>query len=365
MRSRGRETGAALLLLLVVVAVCPAFGVDYRAVSPGYDYVFPRDHFNHREFRTEWWYYTGNVLTEDGRRFGFELTFFRQALARTGDTSTWHLEDLYLAHLALSDIENGEFFYSERINRQGPGLAGASLEQRRIWNGNWQVSWEGEVQNLRAVDERFTLRLALEPEKPPVVHGEGGMSRKAPGESHASHYISFTRLAASGELVLDGRSYELEGSAWMDHEFFSNLLAADQVGWDWMAIQLENGADVMLAQLRGSDGLTSFALGTVVSPDGRSRHLGGDDFTLEPVPGKRWEEYPIEWIVRIRSLDLELRVTTPLPGQELATSTGVASYWEGAVDYTGTLAGEPVRGVGYLEMTGYEEPVVLEQDNAP
>ena len=149
---------------------------------PGYRYQFPRDHFSHRGFQTEWWYYTGNLQTQDGRPFGFELTFFRKGVARPAKiTSPWDVDDLYLAHLALTDIHGRRFFNTERLNRAGPGLAGASLDERRIWNGNWQVRWTGDRQSLQAVAEEFSFTLDLDPRKPPVIHGRDGISQKAEG----------------------------------------------------------------------------------------------------------------------------------------------------------------------------------------
>src|SRR5271165_4302417 len=167
----------------------------YRTALPGYRYEFPRDNFSHPDFQTEWWYYTGNLKSADGRRFGFELTFFRQAVNRdTSKIAAWDVRDLFLAHLALSDLDGAHFYHNERINRAGPGIAGVDEASDRIWNGNWQVQWDGPDQDLRAVEERFSLRFAMHPEKLPVIHGENGVSSKAAGEGHASHYISFTRL---------------------------------------------------------------------------------------------------------------------------------------------------------------------------
>ncbi|MCP5116364.1 MAG: carotenoid 1,2-hydratase, partial [bacterium] len=328
---------------------------EFEIARPGYRYEFPRDHFNHPRFQTEWWYYTGNLHTTEGRRFGFELTFFRQAVARDGeDGGVWALDDIYLAHLALSDIAGGEFHHAERINRAGPGLAGVSAGENRIWNGNWSVEWDGDRQELEAIAEQFTLRLSLVSQKPPVIHGTDGISRKAAGEGRASHYISLTRLLTSGSLTLNGESFEVSGASWMDHEFFTNQLTNQQVGWDWMSIQLDNGAELMLAQLRRADGTRDpFSSGTYVDPQGRTTHLTAEDFTMKP--GSTWKNYPVEWNVSVPSLNLELHATTPLDNQELMSkSRFTPTYWEGAMDFRGTH-----RGVGYLEMTGYgEEPAL-------
>src|SRR5690242_12040843 len=179
---------AAVLFLLQPIAA------QYQNALPGYRFEFPRDYFNHPEFQTEWWYYTGNLRSADGHRFGFELTFFRQAVSRNpARTSAWDVQDIYVAHLALSDLDGKKFYHAERTNRSGPGIAAADESLGRIWNGNWQIQWRGSDQELSAVDERFQLHLKLHPVKPPVIHGENGVSQKAEGPGHASHYISLTR----------------------------------------------------------------------------------------------------------------------------------------------------------------------------
>src|SRR2546430_1236763 len=205
MRSKFACIGVALLLLQPLAA-------QYRTALPGYRHEFPRDHFNHPDYQTEWWYYTGNLKSPDSHRFGFELTFFRQGVSRDpARTAAWELRDLYLAHLALSDLDGGKFYHSERTNRSGPGIAAVNESLGRIWNGNWQIQWHGEDQELRAIDERFQLHLTLHPEKPPVIHGENGISQKAEGPGRASHYISFTRLATSGAIELGNKRFEVRG----------------------------------------------------------------------------------------------------------------------------------------------------------
>jgi predicted secreted hydrolase len=343
---------------------------QYQMALPGYRYEFPKDHFNHPEFQTEWWYYTGNLKAADGHRYGFELTFFRQGVNRAGETrSAWAVQDLYFAHLALSDLDRGEFYHTERFNRAGPGLAGASLEQMRVWNGNWQVRWEGNRQLLGATEDRFALQLAMEPAKPPVVHGENGVSQKAAGEGHASHYISFTRLLSSGTIELNGKTFDVTGTAWTDHEFFTNALGANEAGWDWLSLQLDDQSEVMLYRLRHEDGSADpYSSGTYVDRDGKATHLKAGDFQLAPqgeVWRSRWSgaTYPVAWNVAIPTLGLELSVRTSLTRQEI---TGKAkrspSYWEGAVAVSGRRSGRAMAGVGYLEMTGYDRPLPLNGD---
>jgi predicted secreted hydrolase len=344
---------SSVALLLAVLAAA-----DYRVALPGYRYEFPRDHFAHPDYRTEWWYWTGNLRSGEGRRFGFELTFFRHAVTRNNTGSNvWDVRDVWLAHLALSDIDGGRFLHEERTSRAGPGLAGADLQQARVWNGNWQVAWTLEplahggaaAQHLQAVAARFRMALDLRPRKPPVIHGVNGVSQKAAGEGRASHYISFTRLAARGEIEIDGRRFAVEGLAWMDHEFFTHQLAPGQVGWDWLSLQFTDGAELMLFRLRREDGAPDpYSAGTFVDARGRAIHLDARQFSLTP-GGRTWNRYPIEWTLRAPALGIDVTVTTHLAAQEL---TGRTRYWEGAVEASGSHA-----GVGYLEMTGYAAPV--------
>ena len=357
---------AALLLMLAAASWAAE---PYRQALPGYRYEFPRDHFNHPDFRTEWWYYTGNLRTPEGRRFGFELTFFRHGIDRTpGRGGVWDVRDAWLAHFALSDLDGGRFVHAERLNRQGPGLAGADLAQARVWNGNWQVRWTldraapGGVasKRLEAVAESFRVNLALRPLKPPVIHGTDGISRKAAGPGRASHYVSFTRMAAAGELEIGGRRFAVEGLAWMDHEFFTHQLEPEQSGWDWFSLQFDDGSELMLFRLRRKDGTPDpNSAGTYVDARGRARHLRSGDFSLSP--GRTWTSpetggvYPVAWTVRAPALGIEAALSTRLPNQELrGKAAGSPAYWEGAMEIGGSR-----RGVGYLEMTGYAGAVRL------
>lgn len=345
---------------------------DWQVALPGYRYQFPRDHFSHPEYQTEWWYYTGNLRAADGHRFGFELTFFRVGMnaprqPSAGD-ATWWPDQIYLAHLALSDIDGGEFYHTERVNRAGPGLAGIDFAQQRYWNGNWQVRWQSVdtgQQELQAVCQRFKVTLELTPEKPFVIHGKNGVSQKAAERGKASHYISFTRLRATGQLHLKGRVFSLEGLAWMDHEFFTEQLDSSEAGWDWFAIQLENREELMLYRLRKKSGEADpYSSGTYVDAGGKSHFLTSSEIALSP--REVWRspssgaKYPIAWTIRVPSLDLDLREETALNDQELlSTNSYSPSYWEGAVTYSGHIHAEPVSGVGYLEMTGYQRPLQL------
>jgi predicted secreted hydrolase len=375
-----RSSGIARIALTLLLALQLPFAVaasaqadsQYAVALPGYRYEFPRDHFAHPEYQTEWWYYTGNVASSDGHRFGFELTFFRQSTNLEAKKGAWDVRDLYLAHLALSDLGGGHFYHAERTNRAGPGIAGVSASDARIWNGNWQIQWDGDQQALQAIDPRFDLHLNLKSEKPPVIQGENGVSQKAAGAGHASHYISLTRLATAGTITLGGKSIQVSGLAWMDHEFFTHQLERDQIGWDWFSVQLSDNTELMLFRIRRRDGsVDPFSAATFVDASGKSTHLRAADISLQP-DGATWTSpvtkatYPIQWKIAVPKLGLDLGVKTTLPSQELVGGPGngtlTPSYWEGSVTYDGTREGAKIQGVGYLEMTGYDRPFDLGSD---
>jgi predicted secreted hydrolase len=376
-----KSSGIARFALALLVAMQPGFNFARQATSesrysvalPGYRYEFPRDHFDHPEYQTEWWYYTGNVKSADGRRFGFELTFFREGVNRDATkTDAWDVRDLYLAHLALSDLDGGHFYHAERTNRAGPGIAGVNGSDGRIWNGNWQIQWNEDTQTLRAVDSRFELQLSLRSEKLPVIQGENGVSQKAAGAGHASHYISLSHLVTSGTIALNGKSFQVTGLAWMDHEFFTHQLEREQIGWDWFSVQLADNTELMLFRIRRKDGsVDPFSAATFVDARGQSTHLRSADFTLQPA-GATWTSpatkatYPVQWKIAVPKLELELDVNTALASQELtggsSNGTLTPSYWEGAVTYDGARNGAKIRGVGYLEMTGYDRPFEMGSD---
>jgi len=343
-----KRSGIVILLALFSVAA------TYRQAVPGYHYEFPRDHFNHPEFKTEWWYYTGNLRAADGRRYGFELVFFRKAQpSRVADNpadnhSAWRIDDLYLAHLALTDIDGRKFHYSERLNRAGPGIAGVSFEDGRIWNGNWQSQWDKStgVQTISAIEEGIRFKLRLAPRTAPVIHGENGVIQNSEGAGGTACYISFPLMTVDGSL--NGAS--VTGSAWMDHEWFSNPLDDATQGWDWFSAQFENHTELMLFNLRGTEGYSS---GTYIDAAGRAVHLKRSDFAAQSLDywtsPKTGARYPIRWRVSVPSLKLAVECAAAIPDQELVSKAKYGpTYWEGAVSYSGSVS-----GVGYLELTGY------------
>lgn len=351
-------------ILLLALGLQAANNQPFREALPGYHYEFPRDHFNHPDFKTEWWYYTGNLRASNGHRFGFELTFFRQGLNRSAKPNVadvWNLNDAWLAHLALSDIDGKQFLHAERLNRSGAGLAGADVNQSRVWNGNWQARWTGvDSQRLQAVTEHFSFDLSTKSMKLPVIHGLNGVSQKAEGAGKASHYISLTRLLTKGTITLDGRPFAVEGTAWMDHEFFTHQLETTHAGWDWLSLQLDDNSELMLFRLRRKDGsVDPYSAATYIDAKGNARHLSVNDFRLTP-GSSTWTSpqtggrYPLDWSIAIASMGLDVQVSTPLQQQEITNkSKHSPDYWEGAIDIQGTKSNRAVHGVGYLEMTGY------------
>ena len=379
--ARRRWRAARLLVLAAALGaplgVAPGADVDAADAGPepgsgrvvsGYAFEFPRDHFAHPAFDSEWWYYTGNLEAASGRHFGFELTFFRKTRAVDRvEPSAWDLDQFWLAHFTITDTREERFIVDERANRSGPGIAGSDVEKRRIWNGNWSVEWRpGDearpTQVLTAMNRTASLRLTLSPRKPAVVHGHGGVSRKAAADPRAaSHYLSFTRLAATGTLTIEGEAFAVTGLAWMDHEFFADYPIEGKVGWDWMSIQLDDGVDLMLFGIRDANGgYGADTTGTFVDAGGAPRHLEFGEVILRP--GRRWRsgsteaEYPVEWGVEIPGIGLRLDVRPRIDAQEVFAEGGILpAYWEGAVVVSGEREGKPTGGIGYLEMTGYAE----------
>lgn len=327
-----------------------------RAVTPR-EFRFPADHGPHPEFRTEWWYYTGNLSTREGRRFGFQLTFFRSALAPAMPPrrSAWATRQAYLAHFTVTDAEGETFHSFERWSRGAVGLAGSQGEPFRVWVEDWKAEAAGQAMRLVAWEDSVGLELTLQPGKPPVLQGDRGLSQKSTEVGNASYYYSLTRMPAAGTIRIRGERFEVTGLAWMDREWSTSGLGEGQIGWDWFALQLDDGYDLMLYRLRRQDGSADpSSSGTLIGRRGESRRLKLGAFELEPLD--TWESprsgarYPSRWRVRIPSEDLELTLTPLLRDQELEVSI---RYWEGAVEAAGTRRGRPVRGRGYVEMTGY------------
>jgi predicted secreted hydrolase len=346
----------------VVVLACSAavsLAQDWRQASPDYRLAVPRDHVSHPAFKLEWWYYTGNVDTDGGRRFGYQVTFFRVGVnAAPKNPSTFAVRDLYVTHVAVTDVAEGRHLFAERVNRAGVGTAGASQIDYHVWNENWEARLEYGRHRLQARDPRFAIDLLLSEDRLAVLHGLRGYSRKGASPGNASEYYSLTRMPTEGAITVGSERYKVGGLSWMDHEFGTTFLEKSQQGWDWFSIQLEDGTDLMVFQLRGTDGSIDVqSSGTVVPASGPPHHLDHGDFSL--APGRRWTSaasgaaYPVEWKVRLPQQALDLSVVPVLDAQELIGSRTGVTYWEGAVDVKGSSGGRPLAGRGYLEMTGY------------
>jgi predicted secreted hydrolase len=352
------KTGISILLIgLTAIMANP----QWRQASRDYELSFPKDFASHPEYRIEWWYYTGNLRSADGNHWGYQLTFFRIGIDfKPENPSKWAVRDLFMAHLAVTDIDGQNYRFAERLNRAGPGWAGADTELYRVWNEDWEATLDAQGRHrLRARDKRMGLDLTLESLKLPVLHGDRGHSQKGSQEGNASHYYSLTRMSTQGEIQIEGETIPVEGLSWMDHEFGTSFLEEQQVGWDWFSIQLDDGSELMLFQLRREDGsIDPRSSGTLVDVQVGKRSIGASQFEL--TPGQRWRsadsgaEYPTEWTIQIPDQRIVLNVKAALANQELRTerSTGV-TYWEGAVEISGVKGGKAVRGLGYLEMTGY------------
>jgi predicted secreted hydrolase len=335
----------------------------FEQALPGYHFSFPRDHSSHETYKTEWWYYTGHLVTASKKHYGFELTFFRigQDQPDSKQNSAWRAQNIYSTHFAISDENAKQFHFYEKLNREGLNMASASENALYVENEGWLAEQIGEKMYIQADTQHFGIHLLLDPSKPLVVHGLDGVSQKASCKGCASHYYSMTRLKTEGFLIIDGKPITVSGLTWMDHEFGSNQLTEEQVGWDWFSIQLENNTEIMLYIMRNASGTQDLnSSGTIIYPDGKSEHLDLSQFKIEILD--RWKSplnggnYPMGWRVSIPKLNANLLVKPTFQGQELVTkrSTGV-SYWEGSCLITGKLGSRPIKGQSYVEMTGYAE----------
>lgn len=350
---------------MAAVVVKPA--VDDWALSlPGWEYKFPRDHRNHDAFKTEWWYFTGNLRSDTGREFGYQLTFFRQGVRppsdRTPATSRFVVDHVPFVHFAITDVTNKRFYYDQVITRGAFGEAGFGDSDRVVWIGDSSLELlPGSGFRLVGEVDGKSLELDLTPKKSPVFHGADGVSQKAAGVGRASHYYSFTRLEANGVIRIGDEQFSVSGTSWYDHEWATNQLTENQVGWDWFSLQFNDGSELMIFQIRTKDGgRDAYSGGTFIRPDGTTVAVRNDDFEL--IAGKTWKSrktgaaYPVEWELRIPSLDMELAIAARTADQELVLAP--ISYWEGSISARGSTGGAAVEGIGYLEMTGYAGTIV-------
>lgn len=331
-----------------------------RATAPR-QFVFPQDHGPHQQFAAEWWYYTGNLATAGGRHFGFQLTFFRvgmspQPPARASD---WAASNIYMAHFALSDVAGKQFYAFDRFSRDAAGLAGAQGDPFRVWLEGWSAEGAERAlpMHLRAGQGDAAIDLTLGAGKPPVLQGDRGLSQKSATPGNASYYYSLTRMPTHGTVRVGAASFEVTGLSWMDREWSTSSLGPDLAGWDWFALQLDDGRELMYYQLRDLSGApTPFSSGALIAADGSVSPIARDDMTLTVL--NSWASphsggsYPAGWHVQIPSQSVDLTVTPYLADQELQLAT---VYWEGAVQISGSSSGRPASGNGYVELTGYAE----------
>ncbi|MFL5346741.1 MAG: lipocalin-like domain-containing protein [Hyalangium sp.] len=330
-----------------------------RALGPR-EFHFPEDHGPHPEFRTEWWYWTGNLETADGRAFGYQLTLFRSALAPQDAVraSEWGSRQVYMGHFTVSDISAGRFHAFERFSRAAVGLAGARAQPFQVWLEDWKAQGgESGVFPIRlsAESNGVALSLSLEEGKPPVLQGDHGLSQKTAAAGNASYYYSLTRMPSRGTVTVDGHTHEVTGSSWMDREWSTSSLGEGEVGWDWFALQLSDGSEFMHYNLRRRDGSSDpLSAGSDIPPQGEKVRLSRDEVRIEVLD--TWKSphsgatYPARWRISVPSRQLVLDITPAQADQELPVSV---HYWEGAVRIQGTRAGQPLTGRGYVELTGY------------
>ena len=345
--------------LLLVAAGIDA--VDYAPVLPKAALAFPRDHGAHLAFRTEWWYVTGWLRDRDGREFGMQVTFFRNrpGVAEAG-SSAFAPRQLVFAHAALADARRGALLHDQRAARAGLGLAGTAEDSTRAWIDDWSLAQDGDAYVARIVARDFAFDLRFSPTQPIMLQGDAGFSRKGPGAGEASYYYSRPQLTVTGTLSVGQTTKAVSGTAWLDHEWSSEMLAANAVGWDWTGINRAGGGALMAFAIRGRDGVPVWAGGAARDADGRTRVLAPADVRF--VARRRWRsprtgvEYPVEMALSAGGDDF---VLAPLfDDQELDSraSTGTL-YWEGAVR---ALASSVEVGRGYLELTGYGAPIRLQ-----
>jgi len=356
---KARSAFAAVILL-----ACPASG-EWLPALPGWDFQFPRDHDSHPGFKTEWWYFTGNLRAENGQDFGYQLTFFRQGVREPGSpasASRFVVDDVKFAHFAITEISGGRFHHSQRFSRGAFGEAGFGDGNRTAWIQDWTCERTGTNEfHLKANEGEVSLDLRLTSTKLPVIHGWNGASQKAEGQGRASHYYSLTRLATEGSITIGTKPLSVTGTSWFDHEWATNQLAADQKGWDWFSLHFDDGTELMLFQIR-TDGKNRdpHSSGTFVFEDGSDLKIGNAGFELEAVAWWRSEEtaaqYPLEWRLSARAIDLDVTVKARFKNQELTEKP--FAYWEGAIEAEGLRNGKTVKAKGYLEMTGYAGKII-------
>jgi len=389
--SKRRSNGRILFLLamlsciLAVVqgaATAPDGEPAWLQAAPDYLWNFPGDHGVHRDYKTEWWYFTGHLFPRGepaAPAMAFQLTFFRIGLLPDGPpalNSDWATAGLVMAHASVTDPARDRHIFSEVLWREIPLLGGfgTAADSTLAWcrapagtDSLWSVTWDGDAFRLRARDRIGGLGydLVCRPEKPLVFHGEGGFSPKSPDGQTGSLYFSYTRMSVTGSIIRGDSAVDVSGTSWMDREIFTSTLARNQTGWDWLSLQLDDGRELMVYRLRGTSPADDFALGTLVGVDGRVETIPSDRWSLQPQ--QTWQspdtgsKYPVQWRLQVPSADLDLELRATLPEQENVSARSGVHYWEGAVTAhpwnssdEDSLDSKAV-GRGFVELTGYGE----------
>ena|ERR1019366_6390988 len=366
-------TGAALALAAAAAALpapsttpapsaAPAASAvpSYDAVTPGRAIEFPSDFGSHPGFRTEWWYVTGWLTTRAGEPLGFQITFFRTNPGVAGDNpSSFAPRQLLIAHCAISDPQRGRLWQDQKIRRAGPGLADAARGDTDIRIDRWTLKRDAGIYTAAIDADEFSLHLTLSGTQPALLHGGSGMSRKGPSPRSASYYYSLPHLAVTGTVGRNGRLDAASGEAWFDHEWSSEYLDSEAVGWDWIGINLNDGAALMAFRIRGAHDESRWAGGTLRSADGQVKLLEPSDLRFAST--RIWRSprtgisYPVQWRVQLGSKEIDLEPLLDDQENDTRLSTG-AIYWEGAVR---AYQAHRLVGRGYLELTGYGEKLRL------
>ncbi len=342
-------------------STAPAPAPAFAAVTPDRVLKFPEDYGSHPDFRTEWWYVTGWLTTKAGESLGFQITFFRTKPGiAEANPSSFAPQQLLIAHCALSDPKRGRLWQDQRIRRAGLGLAEAAVGDANIRIDRWTLERDAAGRYAAAIDaEDFSIHLELTDTQLPLLNGNAGVSRKGPSPQAASYYYSLPHMAVAGTISRHGSADPVSGEAWFDHEWSSEYLDAQAVGWDWIGINLGDGGALMAFRIRGLNGEARWAGGTLRGADGNARILDPDEVAF--APKRVWRSprtgtsYPVEWHVRAGSREFDLEPLLDDQENDTRVSTG-AVYWEGAV--SAYEQGHTV-GRGYLELTGYGERLRL------
>jgi predicted secreted hydrolase len=341
----------------VVRALGTTTADGYARAVTAREFEFPEDHGPHPDFRNEWWYFTGNLTGSNGRAFGYQITLFRTAVSPNAveTESAWRTRQIYMGHLAVSDLAAERHYAFERFSRGALELAGAGATPFRVWLEDWQLRGTDDDAfplRLRAAEDPVSVDLTLTPIHGPILQGNEGLSAKSAEPGNASYYYSYTRLATQGTLSIGGVEYPVTGQSWFDREWSTSALGRDRTGWDWFALHLDDGRDLMFYRLRLADGgMAPESDGVLVAADGRYQRLGAGSVELTPLDvwesPRTGDRYPIRWRMRVPAHDLDLTVSARLPNQEMRLAV---RYWEGSVTVTGNHG-----GLGYLEMTRYTD----------